>query len=241
MYLVFNNDSEKQYALNAFQEQGSLIVLQTKETIPENNSGFIIYEADKITILKDCSDYTTKYNKTDIGDGIIFSNDESVEDEDNNKLDIHFKNESLDEIRESMIDELKTEKIKKSKQLLSQFLEENPLVSSCHNNKECTYSITLEKQSLMMSQYMTYQIEKQVNPDAVLTWNESGEECEVWTEEEFLQLVLEVKHYVYPVVSYQQSLEKSIKNVTTIKELDAIVIDYSQFNDEIKKGDESNE
>ena len=103
------------------------------------------------------------------------------------------------------------------------------MVSSCHGNKECAYSVTQEKQSLMMSQYMAYQIEKQVNPNTVLTWNESGEECEVWTEEEFLQLVLEVKHYVYPIISYQQSIEKEISSCQSIKELDAIIIDYEQF------------
>ena len=79
----------------------------------------------------------------------------------------------------------------------------------------------------MMSQYTTYQIEKEVNPDAVLTWNETGKACEVWKEEEFLQLVLEIKAYVYPLVSYQQTTEETINACSSIEEVEAIVIDYS--------------
>ena len=77
-----------------------------------------------------------------------------------------------------------------------------------------------------MSQYMTYQIAKSVDPDARLTWNETGKACEEWTEEEFLQLILEIKTYVYPLVSYQQRIEEKITNCSTQEELDEIVINY---------------
>ena len=65
-----------------------------------------------------------------------------------------------------------------------------------------------------------------VNPDAVLTWNETGKSCEIWTEEEFLQLIVEIKQYVYPLVSHQQKLEEEIVAATSIQELESIVIDY---------------
>lgn len=228
MYLVFNDNLEKKYSIKAFTEDRGLITIQYNDEIPSDNSGFIICDIDGITVLADFSNYITKYNISDIGSAVMYSCDGSVETEDN-KLEVYYEDLSLDQIRESMLENLKVEKIADSKIQLSKILENNPLVSSCHGNKECAYSVTQEKQSLMMSQYMAYQIEKQVNPNTVLTWNESGEECEVWTEEEFLQLVLEVKHYVYPMISYQQTIEKQIMVCTTVDELDAITIDYTVF------------
>lgn len=129
------------------------------------------------------------------------------------------------------IEEYKAYLIAKSKDLLETFLKENPITSTAHGGVKGTYSVTQEKQTLMTMQYATYQIEKAVNPNtAKITWNETGEECEEWAEEEFLQLIMEIKLYVYPIVSYQQSLEKQINNCTTKEELDEITIDYSKFN-----------
>lgn len=228
MYLVFNDNLEKKYSIKAFTEDRGLITIQYNDEIPSNNSGFIICDTDGITLLADFSNYTTRYNITNIGNAVMYSCDGSVETEDN-KLEVYYEDLSLEQIRESMLENLKDEKIADSKLQLSKFLENNPLVSSCHGNKKCSYSVTQEKQSLMMSQYVTYQIEKQMNPNTVLTWNESGEEREIWSEEEFLQLLLEVKHYIYPIVSYQQSLEKMINSCETIEDFDNIVINYEQF------------
>lgn len=130
---------------------------------------------------------------------------------------------------EVMFQQNKTNKIALSKTMLAEFLENNPIHSSAHNGIEGIYSITNEKQTLMMSQYMTYQIEKAVSPNAKLTWNETGKACEEWTEEEFLQLILEIKAYIYPLVSYQQHIEEAIVECTTQEEMDKIVIDYQSI------------
>lgn len=74
---------------------------------------------------------------------------------------------------------------------------------------------------------MTYQIERAVDPNAKLRWNEAGKSCKDWAEKDFLQLVLEIKTYVYPLVSYQQSLEEQITACSTQEELDSIIIDYA--------------
>lgn len=103
---------------------------------------------------------------------------------------------------EKIFENNKLFKIYESKYALSDFLEKNPLKSSCHAGKETYYNVTSEKQSLMTSNYLTYTIEKTagiVNPK--LTWNATGEECEEWTEQEFVQLILEVSAYVKPLVS----------------------------------------
>lgn len=135
--------------------------------------------------------------------------------------------EPTQEELEAIFKQNKDDKISLSKSMLAEYLENNPIHSSAHNNIEGVYSVTNEKQTLMMSQYMTYQIEKTVNPNAKLTWNETGKSCEEWTEEEFLQLILEIKSYVYPLVSYQQHIEENIYNCSTQEELDKIIIDYS--------------
>lgn len=129
----------------------------------------------------------------------------------------------------AILEQNKREKILLSKTMLASYLETHPITSAVHGGVEGVYSVTSEKQTLMMSQYMTYQIEKQANPEAKLTWNETGKSCEEWTEEEFVQLILEIKAYVYPLVSYQQTLEEQISACETQEELDAIIINYDML------------
>lgn len=119
-------------------------------------------------------------------------------------------------------------KIAESKFALASYLEKNPLKSSCHGGKEAYYNVTSDKQTLMTSNYLTYTIEKStgiVSP--VLTWNASGEPCEEWTEQEYLQLILETSAYVKPLVTKQQYYEVEINSCSTQEDLDKIVIDYS--------------
>jgi hypothetical protein len=127
------------------------------------------------------------------------------------------------------IDKFKNDKIAQSKTLLAEFLQNTKLPSKAHNNTLGYYSVTEEKQSLLMGNFFAYQLEKQVNPEAKLTWNESGKACEEWTEEEVTQLMLEIKNFVKPIVSYQQHLEEQINACETIEEVEAIEINYEQF------------
>lgn len=125
----------------------------------------------------------------------------------------------------------KRKKIELSKLMLAEFLENNPIHSTAHGSVEGIYSVSSDKQSLMTSQYITYQIEKTINPNARLTWNETGKSCEEWTEEEFLQLVLEIKSYVSPLVSYQQHIEERIYACNHQEELEQILIDYANISE----------
>lgn len=125
------------------------------------------------------------------------------------------------------LDEYKAYRIQQSKDELDKYITENPLKSSAHGGVEATYTVTKEKQDWMVQQYLTYQLEKQINPDAVLTWNESGEVCEEWTEAEFSQLLLEVKAFIYPLRAYQQSVEKAIMACTDKLEVTAITFNYA--------------
>lgn len=128
------------------------------------------------------------------------------------------------------LEEQKVYLIAESKKKLAEFLVSNPIISMAHGEKAGVYSVTSEKQTLMTMQYATYQVEKLLNPEiAKITWNETGAECEEWTEEEFLRLILETKQYVYPMVSYQQSIETQIMDCQTKDDLSNIIIDYSCF------------
>lgn len=133
-------------------------------------------------------------------------------------------------VDELTFNELREYKIKQSKSSLEKYLFENPLVSKCHNNTEAVYSITMEKQLLMMQNLLMYQINFQsYGEDAELTWNQSGDECETWTVDEFLALIDEVEKIVKPLVSTQQRFEKEIMDQFDMNELKAMSFDYSKF------------
>lgn len=200
-----------------FKSDGNIVEL--KGDFPIKTTGFTLSRIGQNDNW-DYSTYTTIYRE--IEGGVQFSNDGSV-----------YVEPELEPYVPTL-EEVKANKIAISKALLARYLEQNPLESVCHGGKLAFYSVTEEKQTLMMSQYMTHQIEKQINPNAVLTWNEKGKSCEAWTEEEFLQLIMEVKAYVYPLVSAQQTLEEQINGCTTIEEVKSITIDYGAVQTEVE-------
>lgn len=130
-----------------------------------------------------------------------------------------------EEMRE-IFEQNKANKIAESKLMLETHLETNPIKSTCHNGVEGTYTVTSEKQTLMSNNYLTYMIAKQAGSPIELTWNETGKECEVWTEAEFLQLIMEVQAFVKPLVYLQQRYEVMINACETQEALDSIVITY---------------
>lgn len=204
-------------------------IIEIHGNFPVENLGFTLSRPNQNDNW-DYSDFTTVYRTLD--NGAQFSNDGSiyVESEPTPELPSPFEPyEPTPEEREATFQLNKKNKIALSKTTLAEYLENNPLRSFAHGGIEGIYSVTSEKQSLMMSQYMTYQIEKNINPDAKLTWNETGKSCTEWMEEEFLQLILEIKAYVYPLVSRQQQIEEHIMNCTTQDELDVIVFNYTNI------------
>lgn len=201
-------------------------VVQITGNFPVKEKGFTCYRDEEPDDPWDYKGFKTVYRT--IENGVQFSDDGSVyvaptEPEPVPDPEPHVP---TPEELEAMFEQNKKDKVLLSKSLLAAYLGDHPITSTAHGGVEGVYSVTSEKQSLMMSQYMTYQIEKAVDPNAKLRWNETGKSCQDWTEEEFLQLVLEIKKYVYPLVSYQQSLEEQIATCTTQEQLDSIIIDY---------------
>lgn len=118
---------------------------------------------------------------------------------------------------------IKLERIKQSKQLLEEFLQNNPLQFT--DGK--FYSVTAEKQALLNNALAVYQLKLHAgfeNPE--LKWNATGEECVEWTIESLTALALAIANYVEPLIAKQQSLEVQIKNAETLEELEGIEINY---------------
>ena len=64
-------------------------------------------------------------------------------------------------------------------------------------------------------------------PD-VMTWNAAGETCEVWTDSECIQFIVEMDAYVTPLVAKQQEIEIKIKEALTAEAVKAIEIPYGE-------------
>lgn len=229
MQLQFNGDNDM-IRLKAYFKRGDNVI---EVLLPDNkvfeskdiSKGFKIYIFGKEI---DCSDYTTRYDIiSDTKKQAFFSNDGSVETEDNT-VSVIWERTGPIIISKEEIEETKESMIMRSKSALEIFLK-RPLISYAYNNTKGYYTVTMEKQNLMMARLMTYNLEKLVNPNAAIKWNEKDKGCEVWSEEDFMKLIADVKNYVDAVVSYQQALEVQIRNCSTMEELESIEINYEQF------------
>lgn len=188
----------------------------------------IINENDNTNMSSDYYHlYTTIYNQLDektillSNDGSIYVEPEVIEPE---------PYVPTEEELQAIFKANKESKVTLSKTLLATYLEEHPLMSDCHGGIIAKYTVTSEKQQLMASNYLTYTIAKESGVEnPVLTWNAAGCECEEWTEEEYVTLVLQISEYVKPLVSLQQSYEVAINNCTSQEELDAIEIVYDVY------------
>lgn len=131
-------------------------------------------------------------------------------------------------IPEEDLSPLRLQMINESKIALKNYLASHPLYSNAHNKKYDYYTVTEEKQSLLTSEFMGYQVLKTAGIETSFSWNAEGKPCEVWTETEGVQLIGEIRAYVKPLIEYQQKKEILINNATTKEELQNIIIDYDE-------------
>ncbi len=123
---------------------------------------------------------------------------------------------------EPPLDEIKAERVAQSKSGLAAYLVGHPLTWT--DGKQ--YSVTEEKQALLMGNIAAYQLEVQGNPAAEITWNATGEECVEWAFADLCALAVAVKAYVKPLVAYQQAKEVEIMACGTVEAVAAVVVDY---------------
>lgn len=131
-------------------------------------------------------------------------------------------------INDSNLAKAKLELIKLSKFNLSEYLENNPLFSTVKYEDGRKYNVTSDKQNLLASNIITYQFAQQQGLDYQLEWNDTGEISEPWSIEELIQLSIEIKNYVSPIVHQQQRIEKAIKGCKTIEELQQIDMTFKK-------------
>lgn len=182
-------------------------------TCIEADNGKIFTKPDGTTFKSAClgiNDVPEKYKEI-IDVNYVFTEDEITENTNNQNLNT-----------------AKKELIKLSKYNLSQYLEANPLFSTVKYEDGRYYTVTAEKQSLLLTNIATYQMVQQTGVDCPLTWNDTGEECELWTFEQLLQLSMEIRAYVAPIISLQQHIEVNINKCTTIEELKKVNIDFTK-------------
>ena len=136
--------------------------------------------------------------------------------------------ELLGEQQPETLETMKEKRIKLSKDNLAKYLEENPLLSTIKYEEGRYYNVTMEKQNLLLSNISTYQMSSQLGIPCPLTWNDTGEECELWTIEQLIQLSMEIRSYVAPLVSLQQYMEVNIKKCETNEELINVNVDFTE-------------
>lgn len=131
-------------------------------------------------------------------------------------------------IPEEDLTPFKLQKINDSKLLLKSYLVSHPLYSNAHKNIYDYYTITEEKQTLLTSEFLGYQVLKSAGVETSFSWNAEGKPCEIWTEAEGVQLIGEIRAYIKPLIEYQQKKEILIKAANTKEEIENIVIDYDE-------------
>lgn len=210
----FGYDDEKQSAFDMIQVTFEKYDLENKMTEMESNMDSLHSK------MKDLSSKIIDTNSE------ISGVNSKIEDINSQIENVNAQLNPVIDYGKMSLEELQEYKIQESKDLLKEYLKVHPIVSTCRGGKEGTYSITEEKQSLMTSQYASFKVEQTVNPSVVLKWNETGKSCEEWTEEEFLQLLMEIKYRVEPLVEYQRKYEEKVVGCSSKNDVLAISFNY---------------
>ena len=187
-----------------------------------NNLGITCIEPDKGHLIR-------KIKSGQVFKKIYLNKKDNV----NNYEQIVDVNYVFEEHEDKVIDDnnlakAKSELIKLSKFNLSEYLENNPLFSTVKYEDGRKYNVTLDKQNLLASNIITYQFAQQQGLDYQLEWNDTGEISEPWNIEELIQLSIEIKNYVSPIVQQQQHIEKAIKECKTIEELQQVDMTFKK-------------
>lgn len=136
--------------------------------------------------------------------------------------------EPVTDISKLPLEDAKHQRVLESQAKLAEFLKANPVKSRCHGGKEALYSITAEKQSYLQSMILMATTAASKGLEYQPSWNAVGEPCTYdWTVDELQQLAIEIEQVVRPSVSRQQLLEKHINECTSMEELLAIEITFS--------------
>lgn len=131
-------------------------------------------------------------------------------------------------IEEMPLADAKSTQIALCKMDLEDYLEANPITSSVHGGVPKQYAITSEKQAYLGQMITMATIAAQMSLEFTPSWNASGEQCTYdWTLAELTQLAFEIEARVRPLVTYQQTVESTIKEALSAPAVAAIEWDFS--------------
>lgn len=126
---------------------------------------------------------------------------------------------SLEDYKKKMIDELEYN--------FANYLSNNPIVSSCHKGEEAEYTVTKEKQTLLMLEISLTERASALGIDYQPSWN--AHDCastDDWTLEELYQLSFDIAEFIKPLVADEQAIDFEIRNAESFDELLAIDISF---------------
>lgn len=108
------------------------------------------------------------------------------------------------------LDELKLYVQKKNSDALELFLENNPLLYT----DEKYYGVSMVDRNEMTQQFLAYQLNKTVNPEAVdvIKWHSKGSKCTEMSVTDFAALALAIYSYTEPYYEEMQTIKESIMN-----------------------------
>lgn len=126
------------------------------------------------------------------------------------------------------LEELIQYRINESKEELACYLENHPLVSKCHGGKTGTYTITQDKQNQFMSKFTAHMELERAGVEDTMTWNETGKNCEAWTDEECRAFIEEWNAITSALVNEQQNIEMELVACETKEDALNIEISYEE-------------
>lgn len=121
------------------------------------------------------------------------------------------------------LEQYKEEMIRQLEDSFAKYLENNPIESTCHGEPKL-YTITKDKQILLMNEIRMAEKSRELGIEYIATWNADNEESEEWSLEQLWQLAFEISNAVKPLLADEQAIDKEIRKANSFEEL--FEIDY---------------
>ena len=161
-----------------------------------------------------------KYVEYDYNEFVVNKDSVDVEDIENNP-EKYLEYTPDPQVDEMTLDEYKLLRQEENKKLLDDFLKKKTVM---YNGKE--YGVSEEDQNEMALNLTQYQVLDSAGQNVSLEWHSKKAKCEIFTQEEFIELISIIKSYVYPYYQKMQDIKSAIFNCKNKFELSTIEIKY---------------
>lgn len=130
------------------------------------------------------------------------------------------------------IEDLRKKKLEELNDKYTSFIQNNPLPSNIKDNTLQYYECTEERQNQLVQTISLYELSEKIGVPYTCNWNHINGPCEEWTIKEIIQLSLQMKSYIYPLLSYRNNMTYTINSLDNIYDLYNIEINYEKINEE---------